>query len=109
MEKSGLNVFVLQAYDADLEIMIDEMIKVGMINGENGDWYPYTFIGYDGWLDPATIAGNDKLRKYLSGRLERVKVHFLSLLRLLMCILSLPQIIHRMHLLCKPLLRRRTI
>jgi len=66
MQESGLNVFILQAYDADLEIMIDEMIKVGMINGENGE-STYTFVGYDGWLDPATIAGNDKLRKYLSG------------------------------------------
>lgn len=66
MEKSELTIFVLQAYDADLEIMIDAMLKNGMIK-ENGDWFPYYFLGYDGFLDSATIAGNKKIRKYLSG------------------------------------------
>jgi len=69
MKNSGLNIFVLQAYDADLEIMIDAMLKNGMISEENGEvqWGSYYFVGFDGFLDSATIAGNKKIKKYLSG------------------------------------------
>ena len=66
MKRSQLKIFVLQAYDVDVDIMIDAMRKEGMIK-ENGDWSPYYFLGYDGFMDAATFAADEKMRTNLAG------------------------------------------
>lgn len=90
MEQSGLFIFIIMAYDTDLEIMINAFKQRQMIKSD-GSWYPYYFLGYDGWFDASMISPNDKFKTFLSGAIGICQSSFTAFESIFAQTPSLPQ------------------